>query len=159
MKARINYTTRSPAAFRKYLEFAMALKEHSTIDAATRELVELRASQLNGCGFCVDMHVKKATLQGERALRLHHVAIWRESTLFTPRERAALEWSETVTQLPPHGVSDAVFARMREHFSEEELSDLTFGIMAINGWNRVSVAFAVEPGSEDVAYGITGSNL
>jgi AhpD family alkylhydroperoxidase len=156
MSARINYMNNP--LFRKYLEFSMALQD-STIGELARELVSLRASQINGCAFCVDMHVKKATLLGERPLRLHHVAIWRESGLFTPRERAAFAWTELLTTLPPHGVPDAAFAQVREHFSEQELTDLTFAIMAINGWNRISIAYAAVPGSQDKAYGLLGANL
>ena len=99
----------------------------------------LRASQLNGCAFCVDMHVKEAKIHGDRELRLHHVAVWRESPLFSEQERAALEWTEALTQLTPHGVSDAIYASVREQFSEQELSDLTFLVVAINGWNRLNV--------------------
>lgn len=156
MSARINYMNNP--LFRKYLEFSMALQD-STIDELTRELMSLRASQINGCAFCVDMHVKKATLLGERPLRLHHVAIWRESALFTPRERAAFAWAELLTTLPAHGVPDDAFAQAREHFSEQELTDLTFAIMAINGWNRISIAYAAVPGSQDKAYGLLGANL
>jgi AhpD family alkylhydroperoxidase len=156
MSIRIDYT-RNPL-FRKYLDFHMTLQD-SAIDELTRELVALRASQVNGCAFCVDMHVKKATLLGERPLRLHHVAIWRESALFTPRERAAFAWTEILTALPPHGVPDAAFEAARAQFSEQELTDLTFAVVAINGWNRLSIAFAAEPGSQDKAYGLQGANL
>jgi AhpD family alkylhydroperoxidase len=121
--------------------------------------VDLRASQMNGCAFCVDMHVKQARIAGERELRLHHVAVWRESTLFDERERAALEWTEALTKLAPYGVSDEIFNKVREHFNEQEISDLTFAIMAINGWNRVSIGFNAVPGSQDEAYGLTKGGL
>jgi len=119
----------------------------------------LRASQLNGCAFCVDMHVKEAKIHGERELRLHHVAVWRESQLFSPVERAALEWAEALTQLPPHGISERLYTKVREHFSEQDLSDLTFLIVAINGWNRLNVAFQTIPGSSDEAFGLIKANL
>nr|WP_258197848.1 hypothetical protein [Pseudomonas capeferrum] len=90
------------------------------------------------------MHVKEAKIHGERELRLHHVTIWRESTLFSARERAALEWTETLTRLEPHGVSDEIFNRVRERLSDEELADLSFLVISINGWNRLSVAFLWE---------------
>ena len=93
--------------------------------SALAHLVDIRASQLNGCAFCLDMHVKEAKLHGERELRLHHVAIWRESALFSLRERAALAWTETLTHLPSSGVSDAAYAEAREQFSEKELA-ITF---------------------------------
>ena len=119
----------------------------------------LRASQLNGCSFCVDMHVKEAKIHGERELRLHHVAVWRESQLFSPAERAALEWTEALTQLPPHGISNSLYASAREQFSEQELSDLSFLIVAINGWNRLNVAFQAIPGSSDELFGLNKANL
>jgi AhpD family alkylhydroperoxidase len=158
MSLRIDYAHQSPELFRKYLEMSMALKK-SSIDEKLKALVEIRASQLNGCAFCLDMHVKQAKIAGERELRLYHVSIWRESNLFTPKERAALEWTEAVTKLGDHGVSDAVFDSVRKELSEKELTDLTFVLMVINGWNRVSVAFQAVPGSQDEAYGLTAAGL
>ena len=156
---RINYMQQSPELFKKYLDFSMAIKNNSSVEAGLAHLVDLRASQLNGCAFCVDMHTKQARMAGERELRLHHVVIWRESTLFSPRERAALAWTEALTQLSPHGVSDAIYTEVREQFSEKELADLTFLVMAINGWNRASIAFRAVPGSQDRAYGLDKSGL
>ena len=98
-------------------------------------------------------------MHGERELRLHHLAIWRESTLFAPRERAALAWTEALTRLPEHGVSDDIYERVRTQFSEKELSDLTFEVTAINGWNRANVAFRTVPGSADKAFGLDKANL
>jgi len=158
MSLRIDYAHQSPELFRKYLEMSMALKK-SSIDEKLKSLVEIRASQLNGCAFCVDMHVKQAKIAGERELRLYHVSIWRESNLFTPKERAALEWTEAVTKLGDHGVSDAVFEAVRKELSEKELTDLTFVLMVINGWNRASIAFQAVPGSQDEAYGLTAAGL
>jgi alkylhydroperoxidase family enzyme len=105
------------------------------------------------------MHVKQATIRGERPLRLHHVAIWRESTLFEPRERAALAWTEALTVLSRDGVPDDVHERVREQFSEAEISDLTFAVMAINGWNRVNIAFRTLPGSVDKDFGLDAAKL
>jgi len=158
MTQRINYLQQSPGLFRKYLEFTNLLKE-SAIEETLRDLVQIRASQINGCAFCLDMHVKEAHIHGERELRIHHVAIWRESTLFAPRERAALAWTEALTTLPADGVPDELYERVRTQFSEKELSDLTFEVMAINGWNRVNVAFRTVPGSSDKAYGLDKANL
>jgi len=155
---RVDYQKQSPELAKKFLEFSMALG-HSSIEESIRELVQLRVSQINGCAFCVDMHVKHATIQGERALRLHHVAIWRESNLFSPRERACLAWAEVLTQIPAHGVSDEIYERVRTQLSEKEISDLTFSVMTINAWNRVNVAFHVEPGIFDKAYGLDKANL
>lgn len=158
MTQRVNYAQQSPELFQKLQALGMALKD-SAIEPKTRDLVTLRASQMNGCAFCVDMHVKEARIHGESELRLHHVAIWRESPLFAPRERAALAWTEVLTRLPEQGVPDDIFERVREQFSEKELSDLTFAVMAINAWNRVSIAFRTVPGSADNAYGLDKAGL
>lgn len=158
MTQRIDYQKQSPELFKKLLTFSLALNE-SMIEQSIRHLVDLRASQINGCAFCVDMHIKEATIHSERPLRLHHVAIWRESTLFSPRERAALEWTEILTRIPAEGVPDDVYDRVRTQLSEKELSDLTFLVMSINAWNRVNVGFRVVPGSYDKAFGIDKSGL
>jgi len=153
--ARADYMKLSPQLFKKYLDFSLAID----IEPSLAYLIDIRASQLNGCAFCLDMHVKQAHMHGERALRLHHVAIWRESNLFTPRERAALAWTEALTRLGEHGVSDALYAEVGEQFTDKELSDLTFRVVAINGWNRVNVAFRNVPGSKDQAFGLSNSGL
>ena len=158
MTQRIDYVKLSPELAKKYTEFSMAAKA-SPIGPTIKHLVNLRASQLNGCAFCVDMHVKEAKIHGERELRLHHVAVWRESPLFNARERAALEWTEALTQLPPHGVSDAIYDAVRAQFDEKEIAALSFAVMAINGWNRLSIGFRAEPGSRDAMYGLTKSGL
>jgi AhpD family alkylhydroperoxidase len=155
---RLNYAQQSPELLKRFVAFNNVLKE-STIEPSILDLVTLRASQLNGCGFCVDMHVKEAKIHGERELRLHHVAVWRESTLFAPRERAALAWTEIVTKLPEQGVPDDIYERVRGQLSEREISDLTFAIVAINGWNRLSVAFKSVPGSADALYGLDKAGL
>lgn len=158
MTQRINYIQQSPELFKKFLEFSNQLKD-SAIEQSIRDLVSTRASQINGCGFCVDMHVKEARLHGERELRLHHLAVWRESTLFAPRERAALAWTEALTKLAELGVPDDIYERVRTQFSEKELSDLTYEIMSINAWNRANVAFRTVPGSADKVFGLDKANL
>jgi AhpD family alkylhydroperoxidase len=158
MTQRIDYQKQSPELFKKFVEFSLALK-HSAIEESIRDLVDIRASQINGCAFCLDMHVKEATMHGERPLRLHHVATWRESTLFSPRERAALAWTESLTQIPAQGVPDDIYERVRTQLSEKELSDLTFLVMSINAWNRVNVGFRVVPGTYDKAFGVDKSGL
>ncbi|MDF3983099.1 carboxymuconolactone decarboxylase family protein [Luteibacter sp. PPL201] len=158
MAQRLDYGQQSPELVKKLVELSMANRKAS-IEQGTLDLVNLRASQMNGCAFCVDMHVKDAVIHGERPLRLHHVATWRESPLFSPRELAALAWTEALTHLPPHGVGDEVYARTREHFSDKELSDLTFAIMTINAWNRVNAAFHTVPGSQDALYGLDRAHL
>ena len=158
MTQRINYMEQSPELFNKFLEFSNLIA-NSSIEEKTRDLVAIRASQINGCGFCLDMHVKQAKIHGERELRLHHIAIWRESPLFIPRERAALAWTEILTTLPAQGVPDELFERVRTQLSEKEISDLTFEIMSINAWNRINVAFKPVPGAFDKAWGLTKANL
>lgn len=152
---RLDYMNLSAELFKKYLAFSMANK----MDEGLALLVDIRASQLNGCAFCVDMHVKQARMHGERELRLHHIAIWRESGLFSPRERAAFEWTEALTKIGTHGVPDELFESMLDHFSETELSELTFRVAAINGWNRMGIAFRSPPGSKDQMFGLDKSGL
>lgn len=158
MTQRINYQKQSPELFKKFVDFSLALR-NCAIEASIRHLVDVRASQLNGCAFCVDMHSKEATIDNERPLRLYHVAVWRESPLFSPRERAALEWTEILTRMPAEGVPDDVYERVRAELSEKELSDLTFQVMSINAWNRVSVGFRSVPGSHDKMYGLDKAGL
>ncbi|MBM7564896.1 carboxymuconolactone decarboxylase family protein [Paenibacillus sacheonensis] len=158
MTQRVNYMQQSPEFVKKLMGLSGA-ENDSAIEQSIRDLIHIRASQLNGCGFCLDMHMKEAKIHGERELRLYHLSIWRESSLFTPRERAALAWTEILTKLPEHGVPDDVYNRVREQLSEKELSDLTFSIMAINAWNRISIGFKSEPGSADAAFGLTKAGL
>lgn len=158
MSQRIDYTQQSPELFKKFAEFSL-LAHKSAIEESVIDLVKIRASQINGCTFCLDIHVKQATIHGERPLRLHHIAAWRESTLFIPRERAALAWTEALTQLPPQGVPDEIYDRVRTQLSEKEISDLTFLVMAINAWNRLNVGFRPVPGSGDKTYGLDKSGL
>lgn len=158
MTQRLDYRQQSPDLFRRFAAFSQEVGK-SPVEPAIRNLVFLRASQLNGCAFCVDMHVKQASIRGERPLRLHHVTIWRESPLFNAREQAALEWTEALTRIAPHGVSDAIYARVRQQFTEGEIADLTFAIMAINAWNRANIAFRTVPGSIDRMYGLDKANL
>jgi len=158
MTQRIDYQKQSSELFKKFVEFSLALTK-SAIEQSIRDLVDIRTSQMNRCAFCVDMHVKEATMHDERPLRLHHVATWRESTLFSPRERAALAWTEILTQIPAQGVPDDVYERVHTQLSEKELSDLTFQVMSINAWNRVNVGFRLVPGMYDKAFGVDKSGL
>lgn len=159
LQSRLDYHQQSPDLFRKLLDLSNAITASGDIDAQLAYLVDIRASQMNGCAFCLDMHVKEAKIHGERELRLHHVAIWRESPLFSEQERAALAWTEALTHLAPDGISDELYARMREHFSERELSTLTFRVMGINAWNRANVAFRTPPGISDKALGLEKAGL
>ena len=158
MTERLDYQKQAPALFKKLLDYSMAAHA-GAIEEPIQDLIAIRASQLNGCGFCVDMHVKQATLHGERPLRLHHLAVWRESPLFSPRERAALAWTEVLTQLPPQGVPDELYERVRGQLSEQDVLDLTHAVMGINAWNRINIAFRSEPGSRDKAWGLDKAGL
>lgn len=153
---RLNPGKISPAAYKKYLDFSLA---PGTLDPGLHDLINIRVSQINGCAFCLDMHVKEAKIHGERELRLHHVAIWRESQLFTPRERIALRWAELLTRLGHEGVSDEEYEIARTLFTEQELADLTYAVVAINGWNRLNIAFPKAPGSLDAMFGLDKAGL
>jgi AhpD family alkylhydroperoxidase len=119
----------------------------SGLEPSLLELVKLRASQMNGCAYCVDMHTKDARAQGETEQRLYAVAVWQEAPFFTERERAALAWTEAVTYVGYTHVPDDVYQKARQHFSEKELVDLTIAVIAINGWNRLAVSFRKEAGT------------
>lgn len=158
MTQRLNYAALSQNLFKKYLDFNSSLQTSETIKTYGH-LVTIYASQLNGCAFCVDMHVKEAKIHGERELRIHHLSVWHESSLFDEREKAVLLWTEELTRLDRKGVSDKVYKTVSNVFSEKEISDLTFLIVAINGWNRLGIAFKSEPGSADIAFGLDKSGL
>jgi len=117
------------------------------LEPALVELVKVRASQLNGCAYCIDMHTKDARFGGETEQRLFALPAWRATPFFSERERAALEWTEAVTAIADGHVPDAVYEGARRHFSEKELVDLTLAVVAINGWNRLAVSFRSVPGT------------
>ncbi len=158
MTQRLNYAQQAPELIKKMSDLSMAVKS-SSIEQKLHDLVQIRASQINGCAFCLDMHVKEAKIHGESELRLYHVAIWHESNLFAPRERAALAWTEAVTRLPEGGIPDELYERVRGQFSEKEITDLTFSIMTINAWNRLAISFKAVPGSADKLYGLDKAGL
>jgi AhpD family alkylhydroperoxidase len=118
----------------------------SGLEASLLELVKTRASQINGCAWCLDMHTKDARARGETEQRLYLLSAWRECTCYSDRERAALAWTEAVTQIAVAGVPDALYEEVRRHFDEKAIVDLTLAIIAINGWNRMNVAFRTEVG-------------
>jgi AhpD family alkylhydroperoxidase len=117
------------------------------IDPKLLHLMKTRVSQINRCAYCIDMHTKDARSVGETEQRLYSLSAWQETPFYSPRERAALEWAETLTLIASHNVPDELYARAREHFSEEELAGLTLAVIAINGWNRLAIAFRAEVGS------------
>jgi AhpD family alkylhydroperoxidase len=120
---------------------------HCELERSLIELVKVRASQINGCAYCVDMHTKDARAQGETEQRLYAVAVWEETPFFTERERAALAWTEAVTLIGQGHVPDDVYQQAHRNFGEKELVDLTLAIIAINGWNRLAISFRTVPGT------------
>src|SRR5688500_5611479 len=158
MNQRLDYYTTSPDLSKKLFELSGAVKKGS-LGNTLLDLVNIRASQLNGCALCLDMHCKEAKIHGERELRIYHIPIWRESSLFSETEKAALEWTEVVTKLSDHGVDDEVYDRVRAQFSEKQISELTFAIAVINAWNRLNISFRSIPGSLDEMLGLTGAGL
>lgn len=146
MKSRMEYAKAAPGA----MEAMYAVEKYARqcgLDHKLLELVKTRASQINGCAYCVDMHTKDARSIGETEQRLYAVAVWREAPFFSEKERAALAWTEAVTLVAQTGVPDEVYAEVREHFGEKELVDLTMAIIAINGWNRLAVSFRAVAGT------------
>ena len=152
---RLHYSQHATASYQALLALEASLK----LDNPLKDLIKIRVSQINGCVFCVDMHVKEAKLHGERELRLYHLPVWRESALFSEKERAALQWAETLTRLADHHVSDADYAAVRTHFDEEELVALTHVINTINTWNRLNAAFATPAGGMDNIMGLDKAGL
>ncbi len=120
---------------------------NSGLEHPLMELIKIRASQINGCAYCIDMHTKDARAAGETEQRIYALNAWRETPFYSERERAALEWTEAVTLVGETHVPDAVYEHVRQHFSEGELVALTFALVAINGWNRLSIAFRAPAGT------------
>lgn len=146
MTPRLEYSKAAPdglAAFRDLQAYVDACGlEHSLL-----ELVKTRASQINGCGYCIDMHTKDARAAGETEQRLYALSAWRETPFFTDRERAALAWTEAVTRISECHLDDALYADLQRHFSEKEIVDLTLALVAINGWNRLAIPFRTPAGT------------
>ena len=144
--ARENYREIAAEAYRA-VGTLNQLVHKSSIEPGLIDLVYLRVSQLNGCAYCVDSHTYEALAKGEAPQRLYDLTVWRETSFFTPRERAALAWTDVVTRLGEHGVPDEAFRAVREEFDVDELVPLTLAIVAINGWNRIAIAFHADVGS------------
>jgi AhpD family alkylhydroperoxidase len=145
MHQRLDYKRASPDAWEAMLNTENQVRS-SGLEASLLELVKTRASQINGCAWCLDMHTKDARARGETEQRLYLLSAWRECTCYSDRERAALAWTEAVTQIAVAGVPDALYEEVRRHFDEKAIVDLTLAIIAINGWNRMNVAFRTEVG-------------
>ena len=146
MEERLRYAQASPDAFKAMLNTEQQVRR-SGLESSLLELVKMRASQINGCAWCLDMHAKDARALGETEQRLYLLPPWRDAPCYTERERAALAWTEAVTNIAAtHDVPDAVYAQARAQFDEKALVDLTLAVVSINGWNRMNVAFRSKVG-------------
>ncbi|HET6615507.1 MAG TPA: carboxymuconolactone decarboxylase family protein [Dehalococcoidia bacterium] len=146
MQPRLTYHQLSPEGVSKIRDLERYIATTS-IEPSLRELVKLRSSQINGCAFCIDMHTKDARAHGETEQRLYGLTAWHETPFYTDRERAALAWTESITLISDNDVPDELYDHVREHFSEQEIVDLTLAIIAINAWNRLAISFRTVPGS------------
>ena len=147
MEQRIDILSASPGALKAMLGLASFLHK-SGLDTKLLDLINLRVSQINGCAYCIDMHWKDLRAIGETEQRLYGLDSWRESPYYTDRERAALAWAEAVTLVAnTKEVPDEVFEEAHHHFNDEELANLTLGVVAINGFNRLNIAYRTTPGS------------
>ncbi len=151
MKARIEYATASPAAYKAMLALEQWVRKESGLDRRLLELVKIRASQINGCAYCLDMHTKDARAAGETEQRIYALDAWRETPFYTDRERAALAWTEAVTLVSVGHVPDEVYDEVKSQFSDQEIVNLTMAIITINGWNRLAIANRTVPGTYEPA--------
>lgn len=153
LEPRVHFADPAFAGVAKAMFGLEAPLRNSGLEPALRGLIKVRASQINGCAYCIDMHTKDARAEGETEQRLYELNAWRETPFYTDRERAALEWTEQLTLIAGRGVPDELYARMREHFSEAELVNLTLAVVQINAWNRFAISFRSEVGSYQPTHG------
>ena len=146
MQPRLEAQKSSPAAYSALLALEAFVRRAWKLETSLMELVRMRASQINGCAYCLDMHSKDARAEGETEQRLYTLSAWRETPFFTDRERAALDWTEALTLITEGHASDEVYETVKQQFSDEELVNLTVAIIAINGWNRLAIGFRNVPG-------------
>jgi AhpD family alkylhydroperoxidase len=146
MQPRLEPQKTSPAAYSALLALEAFVRRAWKLEPSLMELVRMRASQINGCAYCLDMHSKDARAEGETEQRLYTLPAWRETPFFTDRERAALDWTEALTLITEGHASDEVYETVKQQFSDEELVNLTVAIIAINGWNRLAIGFRNVPG-------------
>jgi AhpD family alkylhydroperoxidase len=146
MKPRIDYRKAAPQAFKAMLDLEAGV-HRGGLEKPLIELVKMRASQINGCGYCLDMHSKDARAAGETEQRLYVLPAWREAPFYSARERAALAWTEAVTLVATNDLPDALYDEVRKEFDEKSLVELTLAIIAINGWNRMAISFRADVGS------------
>jgi len=145
MENRIDYTKAAPGAYKAMAGLEVYLR-HCGLEQKLLHLIKTRASQINGCAYCIDMHTKDARALGETEQRLYALNAWRETPFFTERERAALDWTEAVTLIADTHAPDDEYQQVRTQFNEEELVNLTLAIASINAWNRLAISFRTEPG-------------
>ncbi|HEY1678729.1 MAG TPA: carboxymuconolactone decarboxylase family protein [Candidatus Sulfotelmatobacter sp.] len=145
MEARFNYVKSAPGVFKNMLALGQYLRE-SGLEESLLLLVDLRASQINGCAYCLDMHWKDLRAAGETEQRLYSLDAWRECPYYSDRERAALEWTEALTLITNGHVPDEIYERASKQFNEKELSDLSLAVVSINGWNRLNISARTVPG-------------
>jgi AhpD family alkylhydroperoxidase len=145
MKARIELARGNPQVFQRLLA-VQGLVDGSGLDSKLLHLMMMRASQINGCAYCLDMHSKDARAEGETEQRLYGLNAWRETPFYSDRERAALEWTEAVTLVASTGIPDSAYEAVRAQFSEDEIRTLTLAVAMINTWNRLNIAFRTVPG-------------
>jgi AhpD family alkylhydroperoxidase len=146
MQPRLEIAKVAPQAYRAMADLESYVR-HSGLEPALLELVRLRASQINRCAFCIDMHTKDARAVGESEQRLYALTAWSETPFFTDRERAALAWTEALTMISQTHAPDDVYETVRPYFTEKELVNLTMAIVSINGWNRIALGFRTVPGT------------
>jgi AhpD family alkylhydroperoxidase len=145
MEARLHYREANPEAFQTMLKLEGYVRQ-SGLDPSLYELIKIRASQINGCAFCLDMHTRDARVRGESEQRIYLLSAWREAPFYTDKERAALELTEAVTRISEQGVPQEVYERVRAHFDEKEYVTLIMAINTINAWNRLSISTGMFPG-------------
>ncbi|MDY0279952.1 MAG: carboxymuconolactone decarboxylase family protein [Salinivirgaceae bacterium] len=146
MEARINYSKTAPEAIKGLLEIEKYVA-NSGLERTLYELVKIRASQINGCAYCIDMHTKDARKAGETEQRLYALSAWSETPFYTQRERTALAWTEALTLIVENNIPDSLYEATRKFFNDNEIITLTMAIVAINGWNRLAIGFRTVPGS------------
>lgn len=146
---RLNYSKIAPEGLEGLLQIEKYVA-NSGLDRTIFELIKIRASQINGCAYCLDMHTKDARAAGETEQRLYLLSSWRETPFYSEKERAALEWTEALTIISENEVSDSLYQKVAGHFKEKELMALTMAIVAINGWNRLAIAFRTQVGTYKV---------
>lgn len=142
----LNYPKQAPGALRAMAGLERYVEGERSLDASLLHLIKIRVSQLNRCAFCIDMHTQDARLAGETEQRLYALSAWRDTPFFQASERAALAWAEATTRLAQSALDDSLLPALRRHFSDKQIVDLTMAIVAINGWNRLSVGFGAEAG-------------